>query len=77
MKMQIFVNKYLNKHFWNKKNIVKLDIIVIIQGNIDMLRIVYTVLKKITLVFHNGFNYDYHFIRKQKAEEFKKNNLLV
>ena len=28
--------------------------------------------KKIPIVFHNGLNYDYHFIIKESAEEFKK-----
>ena len=28
--------------------------------------------KKVPLVFHNGSNYDYHFIIKELAEEFKK-----
>ena len=28
--------------------------------------------KKIPIVFHNGSNYDYHFIIKKLAEEFKK-----
>ena len=28
--------------------------------------------KKIPIVFHNGSNYDYHFIMKESAEEFKK-----
>ena len=28
--------------------------------------------KKIHIVFHNGSNYDYHFIVKELAEEFKK-----
>ena len=28
--------------------------------------------KKISKVFHNGSNYDYHFIIKELAEEFKK-----
>ena len=32
--------------------------------------------KNIYIVFHNGFNYDYHFIIQKLAEEFKK-NLLV
>ena len=32
----------------------------------------YSVLKKISLVFHNTPNYDYHFITKKLAEEFKK-----
>ena len=29
--------------------------------------------KEIPVVFHNGFTYDYHFIIKQLAEEFKSN----
>ena len=28
--------------------------------------------KKIPIDFHNGSNYDYHFIIKELAEEFKK-----
>ena len=32
----------------------------------------YSVPKKIPIVFHNGSNYDYHFIIKEIAEEFKK-----
>ena len=32
----------------------------------------YSVPKKIPTVFHNGSNYDYHFIIKQLAEELKK-----
>ena len=28
--------------------------------------------KKIPIVFHNGSNYDYHFIIKEIAEEFKE-----
>ena len=28
--------------------------------------------KKIPIVFHNGSNYDYHFIIKELTEEFKK-----
>ena len=28
--------------------------------------------KKIPIVFHNGSNYDYHFIIKELAEEFKQ-----
>ena len=29
-------------------------------------------LKKIAIAFHNGSNFDYHFIIKELAEEFKK-----
>ena len=32
----------------------------------------YSVPKKIPIVFHNGSNYDYHFIIKKLAEELKK-----
>ena len=28
--------------------------------------------RKIPIAFHNGSNYDYHFIIKELAEEFKK-----
>ena len=31
-----------------------------------------SVSKKIPVVFHNGSNYDYHFIKKVLAEEFEK-----
>ena len=32
----------------------------------------YSVPKKNSIVFHNGFNHDYHVIIKELAEEFKK-----
>ena len=32
----------------------------------------YSVPKKISIVFHNGSNYDYHFIIKELAEKIKK-----
>ena len=32
----------------------------------------YSVPKKIPIVFHNGSNYDYHFIIEKLPEEFKK-----
>ena len=32
----------------------------------------YSVSKKIPITFKNGSNYDYHFIIKELAEEFKK-----
>ena len=32
----------------------------------------YSVPKKVLIVFYNGSNYDYHFIIKELAEEFKK-----
>ena len=80
MKMQksvIFVEKKLKIDMWKKKNIVKLEIIVTLQENIEVLRISYVILnivylKKIPVYFHNRSNYDYHFIIKDLAEEFKK-----
>ena len=36
----------------------------------------YCVPSKLPIAFHNGSNYDYHFIIKELAEEFKK-QLLV
>ena len=32
----------------------------------------YSLPKKIPIVFHNGSNYDYHFIIKESAEDWKK-----
>ena len=32
----------------------------------------YSVPKKVPIVFHSGSNYNYHFIMKELAEEFKK-----
>ena len=32
----------------------------------------YSVPKKVSIAFHNGSNYDYHFIIKELSEEFKK-----
>ena len=61
MKMQkfvIFVKKNLKITIWKIKSMVKLEIIVIIQENIEVLRIAY-VPKKISMVFHNESNYDY------------------
>ena len=29
-------------------------------------------LKKISIGFHNGWNYEYHFVIKELAEEFEK-----
>ena len=32
----------------------------------------YSVPKKILIIFHNGYNYDYHFIIEKWAANFKK-----
>ena len=48
-----------------------------VEGNIEVLRIAYVVLKysvpeKIPKAFHKVYNYDYHFIIKKLGKEFKK-----
>ena len=62
------------------KNIIKLEIIVIIQGNtgaVDSIyNLKYSVPKNIWIVSHNGSNYDYHFVKKELEEELKKNTRL-
>ena len=64
MKMQksvTFVKKNLKISIWNIKNIVNLEIIVTVQGNIEALHIA-------SVIFHNASNYDYDFIIKGLAE---------
>ena len=48
---------------------VKLGTITIIQENVQVIHIAYSILKKIHLVFYNRFNYDYHFIIKGLVKE--------
>ena len=59
------------------RDIVKLEITVITQGEYrgavhSRCKLKYSVPKKVPIAFHNGSNYDYHFIIKELAEEFKK-----
>ena len=42
----------------------------------SMCNLKYSVPKRIPTNFHNGSNYDYHFVIKQLEEEYE-NNLLV
>ena len=51
----------------NLNYIKKLEIIVIIQENLEE----YKVPQEIPVKTHNGSTYDYHFIIKEFAEEFK------
>ena len=51
---------------WKIKKIAKLEIIAITQGYIEVLRIAYvnlrqSVPKRIYIVSHNGYHYDYNF----------------
>ena len=62
MKMQksvISVKKNLKINISKIKNIGKLEITVFIQENIH-------------IVSQNGSNYDYHFLIKELAKEFRK-----
>ena len=77
-KSVIFVKKNLKINIWKMKNVAKLEIIVIIQRNYkgaahSIGNLKCCVPKKITIVFHNGSNYDYHFIIKELAENLKNN----
>ena len=62
-KLVILVKKNL------KVKMLKINYIVIIQDNIEVLK---SVPKESSIVFHNGSNYDYHFIIKKLAEKFEK-----
>ena len=78
-KSAIFVKKNLKINMWKIKNTVKLEINVIIKGNIEMLCICnlkYSVPKKISVGFYNGSNDDYNFIVNGSPEEFLKNSLV-
>ena len=83
MKIQkpvIFVKNNLKINMRMMKNIIKLE------GNIytekhrgaahSIFDLKHDVPKKIHIAFHNGSNYDYHFIMKELAKEFE-NNLIV
>ena len=76
-KCVIVVKKKLKINIWKTRNIVKLEIIVIIQENIQVpahsiCNLTYGVPKKIPIVFDSWSNYDYNFIIKKLGEEFEK-----
>ena len=67
---------YVKKKSALAKNTVKLEIIVITRENFKKLHIIiaklrYKIPKEILIVFHNVSTYDYNFIIKQLAIEFK------
>ena len=35
----------------------------------------YSIPKEIPTIFHNGSNYDYHFMKKELAQELKENSI--
>ena len=75
-KSAIFLTKNLKIKMIRIKNIIKLDTIHYTEEHrgaahsICNLKCILP--KEIPIIFHNGFNYDYHFIIKELAEEFKK-----
>ena len=80
MKIQksvIFVKKNLKIIFWKTKKHRKIRDHCNYTGNYrgaghSLCNLKYSVPKKIPKVFHNGSIYDYHFLIKEFAEEFKK-----
>ena len=69
-KTSTFMKRSLNVKTLRMKIILKLKTIDIIQVNAEVLHIPY-IINKIPVVFYNGWNYDYHFIIKKLANEFK------
>ena len=76
----IFVMKSLKINILKTENIVKLEIIAIIQMNrgvlhccadYTMCNLKYSIPKEIRIICHNGSNYDYYFIIKKLAETFE------
>ena len=69
MKLMIKIKKA------NLSFIIKLEIIVIAPENLKVLLIMFAIedtkYLKIPIVFHNGSTYNYHFIIKQLAQDFK------
>ena len=76
-----FEDKYLKKklkiNIWKIRNIVKLGNRFYCTGEYrgaadSICNLMYSVPKKVPIVFHSRSNYDYHFITKELAEEFEK-----
>ena len=55
------------------KNIVELEtiFILLVSTNCCICNLKYSVTKDILVVFHNGSNYDYHFIIKELTKEIE------
>ena len=78
-KICCILKKNLKINIWKIKNIVKLEIIInghytgVYRGAAhSIFNVKYIVFKKNFIVFHKISNYDFHFIIKELAEEFKK-----
>ena len=76
-KSVIFAKKKFKIHIWKIKKYCKVRDHCHYTGEYrsaehSICNLKYSVSKKIPIAFHNGSNYDYHFIIKSIAEEFKK-----
>ena len=68
-KSAMFDKKTVKINMLQIKNLIKLGAIFIINFSfIEVLYMVYVILS----IFHNGSNYDYHFIIKELAKKFEK-----
>ena len=81
MKMQksvvFFFKKIENNHYKDKKYCKVKKVLCHYTGEygsaaLSIRNLKCSIPKKIPIVFHNGFNHDYHFIIKELAQEFKK-----
>ena len=75
-KSVIFVKKNLKKKCMKDKKYCKVTDHCHYTGEYrgaaqSICNLKYSVPRRIPIVFHNGSNYDYHFIIKELAEEFK------
>ena len=75
-KMKVSTNEQQKTHKKFKltlKNIIKLQIVSIMQVNIahSICNLKYSIPKKAIVIFHDGSKYDYHFTIKDLEEEFE------
>ena len=75
-KSVIFVKKNFEKKCMKNKNYCKVTDHCHYAGEYrgaaqSICNLKYSAPERIPIVFHNGSNYDYHFIVKELAEEFK------
>ena len=75
-KMKVSTNKQQKSHkkvMLTLKNVIKLQIIAIMQMNIahSICNLKYSKPKETIAIFHDGSKYDYHFSVKELGEEFE------
>ena len=64
--------KFENKYLKHKKCLKVRDHCHYTGESHSICNLKYSVPKTFSIVFHNGSNYDYHFVIKRLAEELKK-----